>query len=170
MRVARGLLLVLGTALPAFSPASANDGFALVIPGRAGVPIVINRIDASYAVVESDWGLAKNVHIQPTVYGGRPIDPGPAVGHYYPSAGHTPGYGRLEIQPPANRPLPRPAASYHQSWSAQSNSQAAQSDVPFYPPPVIEAPGRWSHPGEALPHHSPTPPHDFRHRDHPKRH
>src|SRR3954465_5864681 len=162
MRAAKALLILMGTALPA----AANDGFSIVIPGRPGVPIIINGVDASWAVVESDWGLGKNVHIQPTVYGGRPVDPGPAVGHYYPSAGHTPGYGRLEIQPPANRPLPRPAASYHQSWSAQSNSQAAQSDVPFYPPGVIEAPGGWPHPREALPHHSPTPPHDFRHRDH----
>ena len=78
------------------------------------MPIIINGVDASWAVVESDWGLAKNVHVQPTVYGGRLVDPGPNVGHYYPSAGHVPGYGRLEIQPPANRKLPQPAESYHQ--------------------------------------------------------
>ena len=86
------------------------------------------------------WGLGKGEQVQTTVYGGRYVDPEPRVGHYYPSAGLMPGYGRLEIQPPANRKLPQPAESYHQSWSAQSTPQPAQSDVPFYPPPVIVAP------------------------------
>jgi hypothetical protein len=165
MHAARALLLLIGTTLPALSPAFANDGFSIVIPGRAGVPIIINGVDASWAVVESDWGLAKNVHLQPTVYGGRTVDPGPPVGHYYPSAGHMPGYGRLEIQPPANRKLPQPAQSYHKSWSVQSAQQPAQSDVPYYPPPVIVAPEN----GAAVPPHDlQEPPHDFRHRNHRK--
>ena len=63
------------------------------------------------------------MHVQPTVYGGRYIDPVPNVGHYYPSAGHMPGYGRLEIEPPANRRLPQEAESYYRSWSAQSTPQ-----------------------------------------------
>ena len=153
MRAARALLLLIGTTLPA----SANDGFSIVIPGRAGVPIIINGVDASWAVVESDWGLAKNVHIQPTVYGGRVVDLGPPVGHYYPSAGHMPGYGRLEMQPPANRKLPRPAQSYHKSWSVHSAQQPVQNDVPYYPPPVIVAPQDLQ-----------NPPHDFRPRNHRK--
>jgi hypothetical protein len=139
MRAARALVLLIGM-LPALAPASANDGFSVVIPGRAGVPIIINGVDASWAVVESDWGLAKNVHIQPTVYGGRIVDLAPQVGHYYPSAGHRPGYGRLEIQPPANGKLPPRAESFHQSWSAQSTPQPAQTDVPANPPAVIVAP------------------------------
>jgi hypothetical protein len=164
MRAARALLLLIGTTLPSLSPASANDGFSIVIPGRAGVPIIINGVDASWAVVESDWGLAKNVHIQPTVYGGRVVDLGPPVGHYYPSAGHMPGYGRLEIQPSANRKLPQPAQSYHKSWSVHSAQQPAQNDVPYYPPPVIVAPEN----GAASPHDLQNRPHDFRHRDHRK--
>jgi hypothetical protein len=134
MRLVCALVMLVGMSLTA----SANDGFSVVIPGRAGVPIVINGIDASYAVVESDWGLAKNVHVQPTVYGGRRIEPEPEVGHYYPSAGKMPGYGRLEREPPANRKLPPRAESYSRSWSAQSAPPAAA--VPFYPPQVIEAP------------------------------
>ncbi len=74
------------------------------------------------------------------IYGGRYIDPVPNVGHYYPSAGRMPGYGRLEIEPPANRRLPQPAESYHQSWSAQSAPLPAQSDVPVNPPAIIYAP------------------------------
>ena len=136
MRAGLALAILIGTTLPAF----AGGGFDIVIPGRPGVPIIINGIDASYAVVEGDWGLGKGVHVQPTVYGGRAVDPEPNVGHYYPSAGHSPGYGRLEIQPPTNRKLPQPAESYHQSWSSQSAPPKAQPEVPFYPPPVIIAP------------------------------
>jgi hypothetical protein len=169
MRAARALLLLIGTTLAALSPASANDGFSIVIPGRAGVPIMINGVDASWAVVESDWGLAKNVHVQPTVYGGRTVDLAPRVGHYYPSAGHVPGYGRLEIQPPANRRLPPRAESFHQSWSAQSTPQAAQTEVPYYPPPVIEgSPSGMPQGAAASPQDLQNPPHDFRHRNHRK--
>jgi hypothetical protein len=141
MRVRTALAILIATTLPAF--AGGAGGFDIVIPGRPGVPIIINGIDASYAVVEGQWGLGKGEQVQPTVYGGRYIDPQPNVGHYYPSAGHMPGYGRLEIQPPANRRLPQPAESYHQSWSAQSAPPAPpvpQAEIPFYPPPVIVAP------------------------------
>ena len=129
--------ILIGTALPAL----AGEGFDIVIPGRLGVPIIINGVDASYSVVEGEFGLGKGIHMQPTVYGGRYVDVEPNVGHYYPSAGHMPGYGRLEIEPPANRKLPQPAESYHQSWSAQSAPpRRAQPEVPLYPPPVIVAP------------------------------
>jgi hypothetical protein len=145
MRAGLALAILIGTAGTAF----AAGGFEIVIPGRPGVPIIINGVDASYAVIEGDWGLGQGPQVQTTVYGGRYIDPVPNVGHYYPSAGHQPGYGRLEIQPPANRKLPQPAESYHQSWSAQSAPPAAQQpEVPFYPPPVIVAPRD----GDGMPH------------------
>jgi hypothetical protein len=136
MRTGLALAILIGTAAAALADSSP----VLVIPGRPGVPIIINGVDASYAVVEGDWGLGKGVHVTPTVYGGRYVDPTPNVGHYYPSDGRMPGYGRLEIEPPSNRRLPQPAQSYHQSWSAQSTPQAVQPQVPFYPPPVILAP------------------------------
>jgi hypothetical protein len=122
--------------------AFAGGGFDIVVPGRPGVPIIINNIDASYAVVESVWGLGKNVQMQPTIYGGRYVaERQPEeVGHYYPSMGLQPGYGRLEVEPPANRKLPRPAEGYHQSWGASSAPLPPQMDVPFNPPPVILAP------------------------------
>ena len=138
MRIGFGLALalVIGTSLTAL----ADSGPVIVIPGRPGVPIMINGIDASYAVVEGDWGLARRIHVQPTVYGGRYIDPEPHVGHYYPSLGQRPGYGRLEIEPPANRKLPPRAESFHQSWSARSDPTPAQSDIPLTPPAIIVAP------------------------------
>jgi hypothetical protein len=135
MRIGLALAILIGTSCTALAGSS---GPVIVIPGRAGVPIIINGIDASYAVVEGDWGLAKGVHMQPTVYGGRAIDPTPNVGHYYPSMGREPGYGRLEIDPPLNRILPQPAESFHQTWTSQSTPQ--KPEVPLYPPPVIVAP------------------------------
>jgi hypothetical protein len=140
------------------STALAGEGFDLVIPGRPGVPVIINGIDVSYAVVEGQFGLGKGINFQPTIYGGRYVDYAPNVGHYYPSSGHLPGYGRLEIEPPANRRLPQPAESYHQSWSAQSAPLPAQQpEVPLYPPPVIMAP-------QYLPQDFQNPPQDFRPR------
>ena len=138
------------------SMALAGEGFDLVIPGRPGVPVIINGIDVSYAVVEGNFGIGKGVHNQLTIYGGRYVDAVPNVGHYYPSSGHLPGYGRLEIEPPANRQLPQPAESYFQSWSAQS---AQQPIVPSYPPPVIMAPQ-----DNGLPQNFQGPPQDFRPR------
>ena len=136
MRAGIALAIFIGTTLPAF----AGGGFDIVIPGRPGVPIIINGVDASYAVVEGAWGLGRGEQVQPTVYGGRYLDLAPNVGHYYPSAGHAPGYGRLEIEPPSNRRLPQPAESYYRSWSAQSAPLPAQSDVPVNPPPIVVAP------------------------------
>ena len=136
MRAISALLFVIGTTQPAFT----GDGFNIVIPGRPGVPIIINGVDASYRVIEGDRGLSRDVHVQPTVYGGRYIDPVPNVGHYYPSAGRQPGYGRLEIEPPKNRKLPKPAESYRESWSAASPPPVQQDAVPFDPPAVIVAP------------------------------
>jgi len=136
MRAGLALAILIATTWTAF----AGGGFDIVIPGRPGVPIIINGIDASYAVVEGEWGLGRGEQVQPTIYGGRYVDLAPNVGHYYPSAGRVPGYGRLEIEPPANRRLPRRAESFHQSWSAQSAPLPAQPEVPYYPPPVIFAP------------------------------
>ena len=134
MRIAISLAILIGSTVLAF----ADSGGVIAIPGRPGFPVLINGRDATYAMVEGDWGLSRGVHVQPTVYGGWDHYEAPPVGHYYPSLGHRPGYGRLEIQPPANRKLPQPAESYHQSWSAQSATPAQA--VPAYPPPVIVAP------------------------------
>lgn len=131
--------LALAFSIAAAVTALADTGPLIVIPGKPGVPVIINGRDASYAVVEGEWGLAKSFKNADRVYGGWDRYTVPEVGHYYPTAGRTPGYGRLEIQPSANRALPQPAESYHQSWSAQSAPPAPQPqyDIPMYPT-VIE--------------------------------
>jgi hypothetical protein len=133
MRAIFTLAILIATAGAA---SAQSTGPVIVIPGRPGVPVIINGIDASYSVVEGDWGLGKGIHVQPTVYGGHPVEPAPPVGHYYPSAGHLPGYGRLEIEGASK---PKPAESFHQSWSAGSRPQPVEPQVPLYPPPVIRA-------------------------------
>lgn len=135
MRTLSALLFVIGTTLPAV----AADGFNIVVPGRPGVPIIINGVDASYRVIEGDWGLDRGIHVQPTIYGGRAIDPVPNVGHYYPSLGRQPGYGRVEVEPPSNRRLPQPAESYHEHWSAKSPAME-HNETPANPPAIIVAP------------------------------
>jgi len=140
MRLTLALAILLGT-----NSAALAEGFEIVVPGRPGVPVIVNGIDVSYAVLEGGYGLGKGVNNQPTVYGGRALPPEAEVGHYYPSLGLKPGYGRFEIEPPANRKLPQPAESYHESWHAQSAPTPptlpnAQPEIPLYPPPVIMAP------------------------------
>ena len=135
-RAALSVAILMGTSLAAL----ADTGPVLVIPGKPGVPVIIDGRDASYAVVESDWGLAKSFRIQPTVYGGWDRYDLPPVKHYYPSLGRKPGYGRLEVEPPANRRLPHPAESYHKSYSAQSAPPPLQQPIPYDPPAVIVAP------------------------------
>jgi hypothetical protein len=137
MRALVTLAVLIGTA---GVTCAESNGPVIAIPGRAGVPVIINRVDASYSVVEGDWGLDKGVHVQPTVYGGRPVEPMPPVGHYYPSSGHLPGYGRLEIE---SADKPKPAESFHQSWGAnsrQADPPPPLNQVPANPPPVIVAP------------------------------
>lgn len=135
MRLAASLAVLIGSTVLAF----ADSGGVIAVPGKPGVPVMINGRDATYAMVEGDWGLSRGVHVQPTVYGGWDRYEAPPVGHYYPSLGRRPGYGRLEIQPPANRKLPQPAESFSRSWSAQSAPPALQP-VPENPPAVIVAP------------------------------
>jgi hypothetical protein len=135
MRHLVALAFLLGTTTAGF-----GEGFDRVIPGRPGVPVIINGLDVSYAVIEGDFGLGKGYQVPKTIYGARPIAPEPEVGHYYPSLGLRPAYGRLEIEPPANRKLPQPAESYYRSWSAQSAPLSPQTDVPPNPPPIVVAP------------------------------
>ncbi|MBY0383481.1 MAG: hypothetical protein K2W78_16425 [Xanthobacteraceae bacterium] len=143
MRIALALVLLLSASVAAM----AETGAVIVIPGRPGVPVIINGRDASYAMVEGDWGLERSIHVQPTVYGGWDRYEGKEVGHYYPNLGRKPGSGRLEIVSPADK-APKPAESFHQSWSGQSTPPASALQplpnlnlaVPYYPPAVIPAP------------------------------
>lgn len=107
------------------APARAEgEGPVIVVPSRPGVPVVINGRDASYAVVEGDWGLSRPGAVPVTVIGGSPIFPNPVYrgrNSYHPRYGRAPERGRLEVEPPADRALPDPAESFSRSWSTSSD-------------------------------------------------
>src|SRR5271156_4409973 len=137
MRLIRAILLLLVTATPAF----AQRGPEIVIPGKPGVPVYINGIDASWGVVEGDFGLDRPGMVTPTVVWRPLVVSYPTnVPGYHPTTGQRPGYGRLEIVPPADRPLPPPAPTYYRSWSSGSASGAVTDYAPYPVPPVEISP------------------------------
>jgi len=137
--ICAALLFALGA-----SPALAQRAPEIVIPGRPDVPVLINGVDVSYAVIEGDFGLDRPGEMSPTViYGARPLlllpyynfgygEPG-----YFPRTGKRPGYGRLEVVP-RHRHIPPPAPTYFRYWSSDSAAGATDSDVvgPSAAPPI----------------------------------
>jgi hypothetical protein len=128
-------------ALAGVLPARAYDAPAIVVPGRAGVPVIFYGGDASYCVVEGDWGLARPGHVAPSIVACPLVAPAPGhsgadyyvpgyYGSYFPAFGQRPGYGRLEVEPPPNRRLPPPAEGYYREWGARSDPQPATVDPP----------------------------------------
>jgi hypothetical protein len=131
---------LLGSVL-SISIAWADRAPVRVIPGRPGVPVVINGYDASYSVVEGDWGLARPGHMPPAIVSGPLITPAPyRVSPYFPSGGPRPGYGRREVEPSPDRRLPPPAPSYYREWGTQSPLLPATIDPEAAPSPMIGAP------------------------------
>ena len=121
------------------APALAQYEPVIVVPGKPGVPVVLNGVDASWAVVEGDWGLARPHPAPSAIYGPLLIPMQPYRDSYYPATGGRPGYGRLESDPGLNRP-PSPAPSYHRSWTSQSDPGPVTQYAPYASPPVIVAP------------------------------
>jgi hypothetical protein len=147
MRRAGPIVLVLGGAILGGAPALAADsGPVIVLPGRHGLPVIINGIDVTGGVVEGDWGLDSPHMVGPTIVTapawipGRNYPGGYVSGGYFPAFGHEPGYGRHEIEPPANRHLPPPAQSFHRSWSSQSEPLPANLEPPAQSPPLLVSP------------------------------
>jgi hypothetical protein len=151
--LARIALGALALGLVAVPHAWADHRPAIAVPGHPDVPAVVDGYDASYAVVVGEWGLYRPGHVAPTVirplvgpapgyYHPRAFYPGSTPTGYYPSAGRPPRYGRLEVEPPANRTLPPPAQSYRRSWGAESPPVPATEYPSFAPPEVTIEPRR----------------------------
>jgi hypothetical protein len=127
---------------------AAESGTVFVIPGRPDVPVFVNPygFDASYTVVEGDFGLDRPGQVNPIIIAGPHVLPPPSMRRYYfPRTGHEPGYGRLEVQPPPNRRVPPPAQTYTRSWGTASDPLPASTDPP-YPitvQPMIGPYGPW---------------------------
>jgi len=150
MRFVRAVLLLALTASPAFAQREPE----IVVPGKPGVPVYINGIDASWGVVEGEFGLDRPGLMTPTVIYRPLVAALPAEApRYRPTTGQRPGYGRLEIVPPANRPLPPPAPTFYRSWSSGSESGPV-TDYPPYAMPNVEISPRfgrrnWHKPGNS---------------------
>ena len=124
LRAAAFFAVLAGFAAFAAAPARADNGPVIVIPSRPGVPVIINGRDASYAVVEGDWGLSRPGAGQITVIGGSLVLPNPVYTRrhaYHPKYGRAPERGRNEVEPAADRALPDPAESFSRSWSTSSD-------------------------------------------------
>jgi hypothetical protein len=126
------------------SPALAQREPEIVVPGRADVPVIINGVDASWSVVEGEFGLDRPGAMAPVIVF-RPFAAAPppsAVPEgYFPRDGKKPGYGRLEINPPPDAPKPPPAPTFYRSWSSQSGSGPVTDYAPYPMPPVVVEPG-----------------------------
>ena len=134
MRPVPAVLLAAITASPAFAQRAPE----IVIPGKPGVPVYINGIDASWGVVEGDFGLDRPGMVTPTVVW-RPlvVELPERVPGYHPATGKRPGYGRLEVVPPPDRALPPPAPTYYRSWSSGSGAGPVTEYAPYYGPDAV---------------------------------
>lgn len=141
------IALGLGIALADIAIAHADHGPVLVVPGRPNVPVPINGYNAAWGVVEGDWGLyrpgaAPGVTVYPSPFV-PPLQPEKPVRYrspvrYFPTMGTKPAFGRLEIEPPPDRPLPKPAEAYSRSWSAESPNVPPTQYTPT--PPMMISP------------------------------
>ena len=130
---------ILGVLLSSTAVMASESGPVIVIPGRAGVPVIINGVDASYAVVEGDWGLNRPSQTDPRIIFnyGYPPHLYPGASHYFPGGGPPPKVGRKEVDIPR---APQPDEGYIRSWSSQSDPTPATSPTNYDMPPVIVAP------------------------------
>ena len=139
MRVGYSLFFaVCAASMASAMPARAQTGPVIVIPGKPGVPVMINGVIADGAVVYGDWGLARPGHGELVIEGpvafGAPWD----QRGYYPATGRIPRAGRYEIESRKIRARP---ASFRRDWSIESEFRAPVTEYPpFDPPPVIVAP------------------------------
>jgi hypothetical protein len=118
----------------------------IVVPGRAGIPVMLWGQDVSGAIIEGEFGLDRPGGADGGVTVIRPIapyyagiPPQPPLDGYFPGTGKAPRVGRDEVLPPANRAPPQPAPSFHRSWTSESPNLPA-TIPPENPPPVILAP------------------------------
>jgi hypothetical protein len=142
-------------ALGAAAPAVADNEPVIVVPGRPGVPVMMYGVDVSGAVIEGEWGLNRPGVVAPTVimrYSPPPSYQAPAA--YFPANGQRPRVGRVEVIPPPNRRLPKPAEPFYRDWMTQSDPGPVTIPTPYDTPPVVVAP-RFSRVRPA--HHAPAP-------------
>lgn len=118
--------------------ARADHQPVIAIPGNPHVPVIIDGTDASYAVVNGDWGLYAPGRIAPEIYYAPVAIPVPGDRGYFPATGHRPRYGRQEVITP-RKVLP-PAPDFYREWSAGSGSSPVTEYPPYAMPDVSVEP------------------------------
>lgn len=113
--------------------ARADHRPVIAVPGNWQVPVIIDGIPATGAVVNGDWGLHAPGRIAPQIFGPAVAPPNGARS-YYPHAGSRPRYGRHEVSVP-RRELP-PAPTFYREWSTQSGNGTVTEYPPFDSPPI----------------------------------
>jgi len=152
MDAGRNLMVVLGFVL-----AGAGGAFAgadtqpvIVVPGRPGVPVMVDGQDVSGAVLEGEWGLAREHAGITIIRPGPPVDPGypgrnpppqalrgQISGGFFPGTGRKPRLGRDEVIPPADRPLPPKAEPFRRGWGSESPGFPASIGQSPFPLPLV---------------------------------
>jgi hypothetical protein len=125
--------------------ADSDSGTVVVIPGRPDVPVIVNPygFDASYTIIEGDFGLDKPSQNNTQIIVGPPFQPiMPPRRYYFPHSEQAPAYGRDEVLPPPGRRVTQPPASINRSWEAASDPTPASTDPP-YPMTISPYVGPW---------------------------
>ena len=118
--------------------AESDGGGFVVIPGRPDVPVIVNPygFDASYTVIEMEFGLNKPAQNNTQIIVGPPGEAGSGFEaprrFYFPHAENAPAYGRLEAPPRPGGRVTQTPQSYNRSWGAASDPLPASTD-PAYP-------------------------------------
>jgi hypothetical protein len=119
------------------APARADHRPVIAVPGNPQVPVVVDGIDASFAVVTGEWGLYAPGRVAPEIYYAPIVIPAPARG-YYPATGGRPRYGREEVIGP-RRVLPE-APSFYREWTVGPGPGPVTEYPPFDPPEITVEP------------------------------
>jgi len=117
----------------------ADNQPVVVVPGRPGVPVIIQGFDATGAVVYGDWGPSRpggTVVIEGGIW--PLLAPLPEPPHYFPATGRTPAYGRKEVDPGPHRRGLAPGIS--QILADRGAAGSRHGYPPFAPPAVVVAP------------------------------
>ena len=126
--------LIAGVVAGADSAAAQNDP-VIVVPGRAGVPVMMYGVDVSGAVIEGETSLNRPDGAYPPTVIMRywPPDHYRNPGAYFPATGHKPQYGRQEVIPPADRQMPVRAKPFYRDWMIESAPGPASTPAPYDP-------------------------------------
>ena len=119
--------------------ARADHAPAIAIPGKRGVPVIINGQDATGAVVIGDWGLYRPGHVAPTIIRRQPW---PRLGtrHYRRPSVAVRHYRRKRVYAPrrqVRRVIVRSGARhFFPGGTAPPKLGRLESDVKDSAPPV----------------------------------